>query len=222
MFKENKYTKWYYSIINNAKKQIRKKKNGVYYESHHIIPESMGGIEKVLLTAKEHFICHLLLPKMLEGTNKHKMINALIRMMYSKSKGQYRYNSKSYEVIRAFIAEKNSALFKGKQKSLETRKRMSEGRKGIIFSESHLNNIKLANQKSAELRKGKPGHIPTEETRLLWSQQRKGKNVGNTVAKGRIWINNGTVSKMIYPTDIIPDGYKLGRIKNARKKKSPT
>ena len=60
MFIENKYTNWYNLIIENAKLQLRKKKNGIYYESHHIIPKSMGGIEEVLLTAKEHYICHLL------------------------------------------------------------------------------------------------------------------------------------------------------------------
>lgn len=58
----------------------RQKKKGIYYESHHIIPKSMGGKEEVLLTAKEHFICHLLLCKMLIRTEKHKMINALIKM----------------------------------------------------------------------------------------------------------------------------------------------
>ena len=32
------------------------KKQNIYYESHHIIPKCMGGIEEVLLTGKEHFI----------------------------------------------------------------------------------------------------------------------------------------------------------------------
>ena len=95
MFIKNKYTKWYNLIIDNAKLQLRKKKNGMYYESHHIIPKSMGGVEEVLLTAKEHYICHLLLCKMVTGKDKHKMINALIKMSFSKSKGQERYTAKS-------------------------------------------------------------------------------------------------------------------------------
>ena len=35
---------------------------------------------------------------------------------------------------------------------------------------------------------------------------------GNTNVKGRVWVNNGTESKMVYP-DSIPEGYILGRDK---------
>ena len=63
----NKYHKWYYNIIKNAKKQSRSKKDS-YYESHHIIPKCMGGSNSrqnlVLLTAREHYIVHHLLYKM--------------------------------------------------------------------------------------------------------------------------------------------------------------
>jgi hypothetical protein len=42
IFIDNKYTKWYYSIIQNA--QVR---NAVgYKESHHILPKSLGGTNK--------------------------------------------------------------------------------------------------------------------------------------------------------------------------------
>jgi hypothetical protein len=129
MFIENKYTKWYYIIINNAKLQLRKKKNGIYYESHHIIPKSMGGVEEVLLTAKEHYICHLLLCKMVTGKDKHKMINALIKMSFNKSKGQERYTAKSYSIVRKLIAEKNSEMFKGVPKTESTKQNM-KGRSG--------------------------------------------------------------------------------------------
>ena len=58
-FIENKYKKWYFSIIENAKNRtyIHSK-----YEKHHIIPSSLGGNNSrdniVLLTFREHFICH--------------------------------------------------------------------------------------------------------------------------------------------------------------------
>lgn len=65
MFKENKYTRWYFSIIEKAK--IREL-GGVYSENHHIIPKCLGGEDGktnvVKLLAREHFICHLLLTKM--------------------------------------------------------------------------------------------------------------------------------------------------------------
>ena len=62
------YQKIYESIINKAKSENRKKHNGTYYENHHIKPRCLNGGEekenKVLLTAKEHFICHKLLLKL--------------------------------------------------------------------------------------------------------------------------------------------------------------
>ncbi len=83
LFIDNKYTHWYYSII-----QKPQTKTG-YTESHHVIPKSLGGSDDctniVKLTAKEHFICHLLLVKMTTGIHKSKMSQAAW-MMASASK----------------------------------------------------------------------------------------------------------------------------------------
>lgn len=117
MFVQNKYYTWYTNIIENAKNCNRKKlkstdKDYVYLENHHIKPASLfPNLSKdknnlVLLTAKEHFICHLLLCKFTESTSKYKMINALIKMVYCESKEQIRYKSRSYSIIRKLIVEK--------------------------------------------------------------------------------------------------------------------
>jgi hypothetical protein len=104
MFYDNKYTRWYYSIIDSAKSQqrIKLKKNNpsyVYYESHHIKPKSMGGTETVLLTAREHFICHLLLTRMcVSSKDQYKMFAALDYMMFKNKNQSERYiNSYLYE-----------------------------------------------------------------------------------------------------------------------------
>ena len=63
------YTNIYEKIIEKAKSENRKLKCGIYYEKHHIKPKSLfKDLTKdpnniVLLTAKEHFICHMLLEK---------------------------------------------------------------------------------------------------------------------------------------------------------------
>lgn len=61
---QNKYQKFYDSIINYRKKHPIL--NG-YYEVHHIIPKSLGGLNNtdnlVTLTAREHLIVHKLLKK---------------------------------------------------------------------------------------------------------------------------------------------------------------
>jgi len=129
MFLDNKYTKWYFSIINRAKIENRIKRKNTYYESHHIVPKCMNGNELVLLTGKEHYVCHLLLCRMTTGNNKHKMINALIKMSFSKSKGQSRHSSISYSLVRSLIAEKNREMFKGIPKSDQAKSNM-KGRSG--------------------------------------------------------------------------------------------
>ena len=74
IFINNKYTNWYNSIINNAKNRTI---TG-YTENHHIIPRSLNGTNTsenlVRLTAREHFVCHLLLTKMTVGNARYKII----------------------------------------------------------------------------------------------------------------------------------------------------
>ena len=81
---QNKYTNWYLKIIENAKMRILC--DNAYHETHHIIPKSLGGTNikdnLVKLTAKEHFICHLLLVKMVIGDAKRKMAYASWQMLF--------------------------------------------------------------------------------------------------------------------------------------------
>lgn len=62
IFIDNKYTHWYYSIVNAA---VSRATPTYYTEKHHIVPRSLGGNNSasnlVKLTAKEHFVCHRLL-----------------------------------------------------------------------------------------------------------------------------------------------------------------
>lgn len=105
MYLQNKYTRWYFNIINTAKSRTIEG----YKERHHIIPRSFGGSNKkenlVDLTAREHYICHLLLTCMTEGDYKAKMFLAM-RMF---NKPLYKRNSKLYEQIRT----QANQMFKG-------------------------------------------------------------------------------------------------------------
>lgn len=114
-FIDNKYNKWYYQIVNRAKSENRKKYEGVYYESHHILPKSLGGSNKkynlVLLTAREHFVCHWLLCKMTTGQDMYKMKRALSwlagKSKLHKGRG---LTSKQYEIARKYTSEVMSNL----------------------------------------------------------------------------------------------------------------
>ena len=120
MYLTNKYTRWYYSIIDNSKTRILPKET--YIEKHHIVPRSMGGNNDIsnlaILTAREHYLCHYLLTKMTTGTDKVKMFCAL-RFLNANN----RKSSRVYEYIKVnlhrgplseLIKQKISTTMKGR------------------------------------------------------------------------------------------------------------
>jgi hypothetical protein len=106
---KNKYSNWYFSIVENALSRGWSKKSApVYVESHHIIPQSIyKNNDTVLLTAREHFICHLLLQKMLVGKDQWKMQRAFWNMAHTR---KIKIHSKLYESIRTEYS-KNCSIF---------------------------------------------------------------------------------------------------------------
>lgn len=119
MYLDNKYTKWYNSIISKAQTRALES----YTEKHHIIPRSLGGTNLpdnlVKLTGREHFICHWLLMKMVTGPAREKMVYAF-RMMRvtSKDHSGNRYETKLTSRIFAKYREEHieihSAYMRGK------------------------------------------------------------------------------------------------------------
>lgn len=113
----NKYTYWYNAIIENAHNRTI---TG-YKESHHILPQSLGGLDHkdnlVDLTAREHFICHWLLVKMHTGEARAKMVYALNGMKRT-NKEQERYEtaitSRVYQKLKEEFGKMHSAYMKGR------------------------------------------------------------------------------------------------------------
>jgi len=129
MYLDNKYTRWYYNIINAAK--LRQKISG-YTEEHHIIPESLGGLDTkenlVDLTAKEHYTVHHLLIKMLTGSSKYKMIHAYHRMTTSND---IKVTNAQYEIAKKLKSEMMSELHRDKNSyinSVQYRKKQNDGK----------------------------------------------------------------------------------------------
>jgi hypothetical protein len=145
------YQKIYNQIIERAKKENRQKYKGVYYESHHILPKCMGGDGNVkqwrthpnivLLTAREHFICHWIL-HVLYPNNKELQISFWV-MCNLKNIKQDRYvpSSRIIEYSKIKMSESRKGregFWKGKKLYDETKLKISEAKKGVkIHSEEN-------------------------------------------------------------------------------------
>lgn len=104
------YIKHYEYLCYSRQLLNRKKSKTAYYELHHILPKSLGGDNSdsnlVLLTAKEHYIAHLLLYnyyKTIGGDSLRKMAFALVSMAAYKNSNTCRIritSSRTYATIR--------------------------------------------------------------------------------------------------------------------------
>lgn len=143
-----------------------------YTEKHHILPKSMGGSDNksniVSLSARQHFVAHLLLWKAYRTKGM-----ALAYKTMSHRFG-IRINSRHYEAVRREASlvsdetkKKLSKAFTGRKRAPfteETKRRMSEARIGMKFSEETRSKM----SQSAKLRTKNRKH--TEETRSRMSE----------------------------------------------------
>jgi hypothetical protein len=216
MFYENKYTKWYFSIIEKAKSEARKKlpinhPKRVYYEAHHVTPKCMGGVETVLLTAREHFIVHLLLTKMCDD---YRMKTALVRMTRkSKKHEEYKNTSKWYEYIRKCLSISTSENSKKRWANKKYRKKMIERHTG------HPGYTKGRKwEASPEAKNRLRGNQKTEAQKLRYINPKtlelwRLAAIGNPSTRGRKWFNNGMANVLSFTQ---PEGFGPGMIKNRK------
>jgi len=193
LFVDNKYKSIYYKIINKALGEHRDKEIS-YYEKHHIIPKSLGGTNNrsnlVLLTAREHYICHKLLTKFTIGESKKKMFCAMWAFnRKSQSQNRIILNSRDYEYVRKYISKTFSDERKGKHLvgislSDEHKLKLSKALKGNPKSEITKKRMKESwknrgprTKKHCEaISKANTGRINSNETRAKMSAAKKGIN----------------------------------------------
>ena len=96
---------------------------------------------------------------------------------------------------RSEASKGRSPWIKGRSHTPETRARISEAHNGRSLSPE-------TRAKLSEAHKGR-SHTPEARARM------------REAMSGRIWINNGTVTKMIKPNEPLPEGFVLGRLKPA-------
>src|SRR6056300_1126103 len=204
MFINNKYKIWYDSIIQKAKNRIL----NCYKEKHHILPKCLGGKDNqenlVELTAREHFIVHMLLCKFTKGEAKIKMLYAFNFMSVVRN------NNRNYK-INSMIAQKlRSEFFANKPKhTTESKLKMRESRLGMKLSEETRKKVGLAqlgNKKALGLKH-------TEETK----NKIREANKKNKHTLGMICIKKNGKTIMIQKNEkekYLDMGYKLGKLRS--------
>lgn len=212
LFLQNKYTKWYFSIINKANNQNRIKTKESYFENHHIIPKCNpfnGTNEKknlVLLSPKEHFICHLLLTKMCEGIKKYKMIWALHRLSYGDSNLRKNHKSRSYDLIRKMhvknlrenhISKRKPEEFSKKMKvsALQQWKNNDERRKSASAKRSKY----IEENYDSVVEQAKiASHIGAKAIKKKWNENKEWANAQKSIMSARTsGSNNPMLGKKI-------------------------
>lgn len=148
----------YQKHYNNLVEKARNRKLEGYYEKHHIIPKCLGGLDTkeniVKVTAKEHFIMHLLLHKIYP---KHY---GLCFAVFKMSKYGI-YNAQGYENLKKEFSKIQSKNRTGKP-LLNNR-----GEKHHYYGKTRSDKTKLKISKS--LKGNIPGNkgIPVSEERKI-------------------------------------------------------
>lgn len=173
IFLNNKYSKWYFNIINNPILEN-------YNENHHIIPRSCGGSDDannlVMLSARQHFICHLLLPKMMRlQKHKNSMLFALRLMSFTTDP----FNNRRYKIKSSRLIESIRNCHKGIPKTESSKQKMSNAAK----NRQHRPHTKETKQKIGNAHRGR-----------TLSEKHKQK-IAATLTGKETWMKNKKHSK---------------------------
>jgi NUMOD3 motif len=177
LFLENKYSKSYFKIIESARAKNRIKGNGEYFENHHLIPKFAGGNNSkdnlILLTGKEHFICHHLLTKMTSGKLRTKSIRSWIFLSRKIRYKNMKINANTYEEFKKLDAQEKSRqiteqnLSNNPMKKEENRNKNNRHRKNKTWEEI------FGPEKAKEMRMQVSGPNSHNHGRLVSDKERR-------------------------------------------------
>jgi hypothetical protein len=187
IFIQNKYNLWYHSLIEKATKDSRCKTKG-YFEEHHIIPKSLGG-------SNHKYNLVLLTPR------EHYIAHHLLVRMLS--------HTEKYKMVRALTrfkeVAKSSRSYEFYKKTLSNH---SKGKNNSSYGKRWYHNPISKEKFFIHYNKKEhsclvPG-LPEQQGGILRD-------------KNYIWINNGFKESMISQSEIIPNGWKKGRLRRPNK-----
>ena len=205
-----------------------------YTERHHIVPKSLGGDDNpsnlVDLTAREHFVCHLLLTKIYTSKAEgSKMIKAFVMMLVCHSSNQSRYlSSRKYEQFKKMFAQIQSEAQTGTGNSqhdtmwihsfeLEENKKIPKGDlipsgwiKGrVIDWQKHKNEIAAKKEHDIQKLHRLRTKEANERIERLTKQEDDQKRKNILVAQYREWLK--IYEKVGFNEFVIVTGYKFSK-----------
>jgi hypothetical protein len=176
------YQKIYYKLVLKAK---NRQEVAGYFETHHIIPRCLQGTDDsnnlVKLTAKEHFLAHLLLVEIYPTNQKLRYALWMMASMKTGNQQRYKVSARTYQRIKESLnkktdehkkkiseslkkayAEGSRKTNKGKKMPATVGKKISEAKKGMVGTNLGKPMSEEQKKKIAETLKG---HSVSEETR---------------------------------------------------------
>lgn len=194
------YSAIYYRIIAQAKIRNLAKGGSVIVESHHIVPRSCGGSNlkenKVNLTLREHYVCHVLLEKIYRDTEFHAgMCRAVVAM---NQRGGI--SSRMYQLIREkhIFNLRNQTISESQKSAISKANKGNKSRTGHKNTPEHIEILRLS----------RLGSKHSDETKERWSQIRKGRPAPNKGITGEL----SPLFKVAKPKTTCPHCNKIGGI----------
>ena len=224
MFNDSKYTKIYYQIIDRA---FNRDKIEGYTERHHIIPKCVGGTDEpsnlIRLTAREHFVCHLLLPKM-HTSNKLKFALVMLTVSNQHHTNRYVPNSRIYEIVKKINVEASSVRSKGKAKHNVGKKKYynpKTGEEKLLFDqiEGWLPGSPKLSKSLTGIHKNKKYYYNPETMEVINIKENSTPPEGWVKGNPNAATNTGVFGKVLshcpstgktYKGYTVPEGYALG------------
>ena len=228
------YEKIYYQLIEKRQNEILTK-NICYCEKHHIMPTSFGGSNNVnnivCLTAREHYIAHLLLMKISEykyGKDSNQYLKMVKAVLYFGTCNTNKklvnrkvlsFNSRIYENIRNEFSQIQKKIMKEK---FIGNKNPMYGRKRTIEEKAKIRKTRL----ERGCGKGKKNSMygksctykMTQEQYIAWKT--KIRNTAKTKKFRHIYNINTLENKRVPENELqlyLNNGYILGQYNKNRR-----
>lgn len=165
------YLKHYRLLIESRTPLVREKSFDKYFELHHVVPKCQGGKDgkTILLTAREHYIAHLLLYKAYPNDNKLALAYWWMSNNSKVFHKRDKINSRSYDRAKKAlsVAQMGNKYNVGRKCSEETKKKIGLGNKGK----------KISDEVKRKIRELQTGRIISVETRRKLSNSHVGHSV---------------------------------------------